>query len=85
MAGSSNMRSQDYRTALEMLESTIPACKIHGAYKQLSICYARKGICLKHLGSAEYGQYLDKAYKIVEVLEEFQLKGNILKEVESYG
>lgn len=79
------IRSKNYRAALDMLESTIPVCKVHDAYKQLTICYARKGICLKHLGSEEYGQYIDKACKMLEVLEEFQLKESILEEIESYG
>lgn len=79
------MRSENYRAALDMLESTIFVCKKHSAYKQLSICYARKGICLKHLGLEEYDQYIDKACKMLEVLEEVQLKESILKEIEFYG
>ncbi|TYS32982.1 helix-turn-helix domain-containing protein [Bacillus pumilus] len=73
-----------FKSALDVLEAAIPLCKKHGAYREMAICYGRKGICLKNLNMVSYEEYTEKATKVLRILEEKKLEEMLNKEIRKY-
>lgn len=76
---------QKYPEALSYLKKVIPLCKKYQKYNQLAIAYARKGIVLQKLGDIDEGiAFIEKAYAILNAIEDAKLIGDLEKEVAHY-
>jgi len=74
-----------YQEALSYLKNVIPLCKKYQKYNQLSIAYARKGIVLQKTGKMDEGsEYIEKAYAILNAIEDTKLREDLEKEVSYY-
>lgn len=74
-----------YHEASSYLERVIPLCKKYQKYNQLAIAYARKGIVLQKTGKMDEGsEYIEKAYAILNAIEDTKLVGDLEKEVSHY-
>jgi Rgg/GadR/MutR family transcriptional activator len=74
-----------YPEALGYLEKVIPLCKKYQKYNQLAIAYARKGIVLKKTGETDEGtELIEKAYAILNALEDTKLISDLENEVAHY-
>ena len=74
-----------YPEALEYLEKVIPLCKKYQKYNQLAIAYSRKGIILHKTGKIEESSVLiEKAYAILNAIEDTKLLGELEKELSYY-
>lgn len=74
-----------YHEASSYLERVIPLCKKYQKYNQLAIAYARNGIVLQKTGKMDEGsEYLEKAYAILNAIEDTKLVGDLEKEVSHY-
>ena len=74
-----------YHEALSYLEKVIPLCKKYQKYNQLSIAYARKGIIFKKTGKIDEGsEYIEKAYSILNAIEDRKIIEDLEKEVSHY-
>ena len=76
---------QKYPEALSYLEKVIPLCKKHQKYSQLAIAYARKGIILQKTGKMDEGsEHIEKAYSILNAIEDRKLIDDLGKELSHY-
>lgn len=76
---------QKYPESLSYLEKVIPLCKKYQKYSQLAIAYARKGIILQKTGKIEEGsEYIEKAYSILNAIEDRKLVDDLEKEISHY-
>lgn len=74
-----------YPEALAYLEKVIPLCKQYQKYNQLAIAYARKGIILKKTGEMDEGsEHIEKAYAILNAIEDTKLISELEKELSYY-
>ena len=74
-----------YHEALFYLKKVIPLCKKYQKYNQLAIAYARKGIILQKTGKMDEGsEYIEKAYYILNAIEDRKLIEDLEKEVSHY-
>lgn len=74
-----------YHEALTYLEKVIPLCKKYQKYNQLAIAYARKGIVLQKTGKSDEGsEYIEKAYAILNAIEDGKLIEGLEQEVSHY-
>jgi Rgg/GadR/MutR family transcriptional activator len=74
-----------YPEALSYLKKVIPLCKKYQKYNQLAIAYARKGIILQKTGEMDEGsEYIEKAYSILNAIEDRKLIEDLEKEVSHY-
>ncbi|HCO81532.1 Rgg/GadR/MutR family transcriptional regulator [Bacillus sp. (in: firmicutes)] len=73
-----------FKSALVVLEEAIPLCKRHGAYREMAICYGRKGICLKNLNMDSPEEYTEKAVTVLSILEEKKLEEMLYTEIKNY-
>jgi len=74
-----------YHEASSYLERVIPLCKKYQKYNQLAIAYARNGIVLQKSGKMDEGsEYIEKAYAILNAIEDTKLVGDLEKEVSHY-
>ena len=74
-----------YPEALSYLEKVIPLCKKYQKYNQLAIAYARKGIILKKTGKMDEGsEHIEKAYAILNAIEDTKLISELEKELSYY-
>jgi Rgg/GadR/MutR family transcriptional activator len=74
-----------YPEALSYLKKVIPLCKKYQKYNQLAIAYARKGIILQKTGEMDEGsEYIEKAYSILNAIEDRKLIEDLGKEVSHY-
>lgn len=74
-----------YEEALSYLEKVIPLCKKYQKYNQLSIAYARKGIILQKTGNMDEGsEFIEKAYAILNAIEDRIIIEDLEKEVSNY-
>lgn len=74
-----------YPEALAYLEKVIPLCKQYQKYNQLAIAYARKGIILKTTGEMDEGsEHIEKAYAILNAIEDTKLISELEKELSYY-
>ncbi|MDB6353544.1 helix-turn-helix domain-containing protein [Trichococcus sp. K1Tr] len=74
-----------YPEALSYLEKVIPLCKKYQKYNQLAISYARKGIILQKTGKIdESSEYIEKAYAILNAIEDTKLIDDLEKELSYY-
>ena len=63
----------------------IPLCKKHQKYSQLAIAYARKGIILQKTGKMDEGsEHIEKAYSILNAIEDRKLIDDLGKELSHY-
>ncbi|MPM39792.1 hypothetical protein SDC9_86427 [bioreactor metagenome] len=74
-----------YPEALCYLEKVIPLCKKYQKYNQLAIAYARKGIILHKTGKiAESSEHIERAYSILNAIEDWKLIDDLKKELSYY-
>ncbi|CZQ96387.1 Hypothetical protein Tpal_1998 [Trichococcus palustris] len=74
-----------YHEALSYLEKAIPLCKKYQKYIQLALAYARKGIILQKTGKMDEGaEHIEKAYAILNAIEDRKLINDLEKEVSHY-
>lgn len=79
------IEGKKYPEALSHLNKSIPLCKKYQKYNQLAIIYARKGIILQKTGKIEEGiEYIDKAYAILNAVDETKLMADLEQEVSYY-
>jgi Rgg/GadR/MutR family transcriptional activator len=76
---------QKYPESLSYLEKVIPLCKKYQKYSQLAIAYARKGIILQKTGEIDEGsESIEKAYSILNAIEDMKLIDDLGKELSHY-
>ncbi len=76
---------KNYPEALGYLEKVFPLCKKYQQYNQLAIAYARKGIVLQKSGEISEGtKCIEKAYAILNAIEETKMIRSLEKEVTHY-
>ena len=76
---------QKYPEALSYLEKVISLCKKYQKYNQLAIAYSRKGLILQKTGKNDEGsEYIEKAYAILNAIEDTKLIGELEKELSYY-
>ena len=76
---------EKYPEALSYLEKVIPLCKKYQKYNQLAIAYARKGIILQKTGKIdESSEHIEKAYAILNAIEDTKLIDDLEKELSYY-
>ena len=79
------IEDKKYHEALTYLEKVIPLCKKYQKYNQLAIAYARKGIVLQKTGKSDEGsEYIEKAYAILNAIEDAKLIEGLEQEVSHY-
>lgn len=79
------IEDKKYDEALVYLEKVIPLGKKYQKYNQLSIAYARKGIVLHKTGKSDQGtEYIEKAYAILNAIEDAKLIEGLEQEVSHY-
>ena len=79
------IEDKKYHEAFAYLEKVIPLCKKYQKYNQLSIAYARKGIILQKTGKSDEGsEYIEKAYAILNAIEDGKLIEGLEQEVSHY-
>ena len=74
-----------YPEALSYLEKVISLCKKYQKYNQLAIAYSRKGLILQKTGKNDEGsEYIEKAYAILNAIEDTKLIKKKKKELSYY-
>ena len=74
-----------YPEALSYLEKVIILCKKYQKYNQLAIAYSRKGLILQKTGKIDEGsEYIEKAYAILNAIEDTKLISELEKELSYY-
>lgn len=78
-----NIKRDFFDVALDLINTAIELCKNEQMFINLSVCYVRKGICLKNMKHNDE-QFIKKGFDILKQLEQVDLI-NILKiEVDKY-
>lgn len=78
------MENENYKQALEKVDSLILLSKKKGRYRILGVLYVRKGIILTKLAKAEAEVWIQKGFFLLEAIEDFPLKKELDKEVLYY-
>ena len=73
-----------YEAGLEVVEEVILLCKKNRFYYQMAICYARKGILLANLKENNSEEYYQKAFQLLDIIEENDMKIEVEKEINHY-
>ena len=79
-----NIKESDFETALPLLDDAIAQCKSEHLFINLSICYARKGVCLHHLNIQSDEDLIEKGLTTLKCLEQFELATLLEQEVNHF-
>lgn len=78
------IENNEYDQALEYLEDLVNKFKTERNYHHLAIVYARKGVVLENLKKEKPEEFYEKAFRLMEAMEEYELKKAIQEEVNHY-
>lgn len=76
--------AKHYKAGLKVADDVIELCKRNRFYYQLAICYARKGILLTNLKESNGEEFYQKAFQLLNIMEEDDIKIEVEKEIDHY-
>jgi Rgg/GadR/MutR family transcriptional activator len=77
------LHNKEFTNALNLLEELILEAKKMKYHDLLAICYTRKGIAALRLGDEKGQDFIDRGLRILEVIEENQLREQAIREVDN--
>lgn len=78
------IENKKFEQALEHLEDLVFRFKAARNYHHLAIVYARKGVVLENLGKESAETFYEKAFKLMDAMEEYELEKAAREEIAYY-
>lgn len=76
--------NKEYLQAQEHLDKLVDRFKMERNYYHLAAVYARKGIVLENLAEENADEFYQKAFKLMQAMEEFDLEKALREEIAFY-
>lgn len=78
------IENKEFEQALEYLEDLVNKFKGARNYHHLAVVYARKGVVLENLGKDNAQFFYEKAFKLMDAMEEYDLEKAAREEIAYY-